>query len=117
MPAADASDCPSPARSALALVDFRDRSEDANNGRCPRLPWFEELIQGAKKMRAYPPRQPRTLDDLNRWLLRQVASSLALVVEAAGGDIEPLMTLAREGQSRMRDTHRAILDAEHERGL
>lgn len=100
----------------LSLVDFRDRSQDANSGRCPRLTWFEELVQGAEKMRAYPVRPLRSLDDVYRWLTKQVAPSLAMMVEAAGGDTEPLTTLALEGQSRLRETHRAMIDASRESG-
>lgn len=56
----------------LTFIDFRERAVDANSARCPRLAWFEELVQGAEKMRAYPPRAPRMLDDVLRWLDRQL---------------------------------------------
>ena len=100
----------------LSLVDFRDRSQDANSGRCDRLRWFEELVQGAAKMRAYPPRKPRTLEDVERWLDRQVVPSLAMKFEADGGEIEPLMEMLRAGQQRLQDKHWAMIEASRGRG-
>jgi hypothetical protein len=95
----------------LGFIDFRAVTETANSGRRPRLDWFEELVAGAVKMRGYPARPLRTLDDVRKWLLQQVAPSLAVVVMAAGGDLTPLIELASHGQTRIRGTHRAILAA------
>lgn len=95
----------------LGFIDFRELNGDTNSARRPRLRWFEELVQGAEKMRGYPPKPIRTLDDVRAWLLRQVAPSLATVVLAEGGDIDPLLRLVQNGAPRMRAIHRAMLGA------
>lgn len=97
-----------------SFIDFRGEPDEANSARRPRLPWFEALVQGAQKMRAYPPHPVRTIDDVRRWLTRQVAPSLATVVAAAGGDIFPLIQLATDGAYRMTAVHRAIAAAHDE---
>ncbi len=98
----------------VRLVDFREVTEQTNSARRPRLAWFEELVQGAQKMRAYPAQPLRTLDELRHWLKHQVAPSLATVVLADGGDLGFVVGLVEEGVHRIRETHRAMIAAERE---
>lgn len=96
----------------LSFVDFREVGEATNSARRRRVAWFEELVAGAAKMRAYPERPMRTLEDVRHWLRRQVAPSLATVVLAAGGDTAPLLDLVTDGSHRLRALHRAMAAAD-----
>jgi len=100
----------------VGFIDFREATDATNSARRPRVGWFEELVAGAAKMRGYPPRALRTLEDVRRWLHRQVAPSLATVVLAAGGDTAPLLGLAADGFHRMSEAQRAMAQADDERG-
>jgi DNA relaxase NicK len=92
----------------INFVDFRENPDEPNSAGRSRMEWFAQLVQGAERMRAYAPHAVRTLEDVQRWLRKQVAPSLATVVSAAGGDIAPLLELASEGAHRMTAIHRAM---------
>ena len=84
------------------LVDFRDRAGRAHGERAPRLAWWESIVgevQAAKRVAA------RVVDSLARrwaWLDQQAGPTLALLLAAAGGDLDVLAELARRGKSRVK---------------
>ena len=93
----------------VTFVDFKDRSVDGRPDRCPRLPWFVGLVGSAEKAKPYEIVKPaisaaKTLE----WIRRQGGPSLAAVLEAAGGDLELLISVAKEGKTRWRGRHRVI---------
>jgi hypothetical protein len=94
-------------------IDFRQRWLDMNVTRCPRSEWFAELVAAARKWLAYPPKDPRGVEDVRHWLRKQVVAALATVVAADGGDIGPLWGLIEEGRERMSKAHwRMVADAQ-----
>ncbi len=94
-------------------MDFRDRSVSQFTARCPRLPWFAELVGDATKARVYDPTPPRTLDDLDRWIEHQVGPSFTTKLIASGGDVGALQDyitdLAVRSKSRIRTKHKLMI--------
>ncbi len=89
-----------------AFVDFRDRSSGVRPDFCPLLPWWDEVTAGADRSCTCIPREARTLEDLQRWLHRQVAPVLALVLDASSDpdlDLAGLLGPGRERYSRRPD--------------
>jgi hypothetical protein len=89
-----------------AFVDFRDRSSGVRPDFCPLLPWWDEVTAGADRSCTCIPREARTLEDLQRWLHRQVAPVLALVLDASSDpelDLAGLIGPGRERYSRRPD--------------
>lgn len=68
-------------------IDFIDRSLGDRASRCPRLPWWQtivDLLGGS--LRWSVPRVVRTLEDTIDWVEHQVATSLAVIRECKGSD-------------------------------
>jgi hypothetical protein len=93
----------------VSFVDFRDRSADARPDRCPRLPWLEQVVGAAEKVKPYELITPVASAERSlSWLRHQVAAVLAAVNAAAGGDLGLLESLLEEGRNRWKASHRLI---------
>jgi hypothetical protein len=92
-----------------AFLDFRKREEGVNPQRCELLPWWAEFCQGAGRFSTVLPRKVDKLETMDKWLRRQVAPVLALVVDAYGDEVlRDLMTLGR-GRYMLRPDRLALL--------
>jgi hypothetical protein len=92
-----------------AFLDFRKREEGVNPQRCELLPWWAEFCQGAERRSTVLPRKVDKLETMDKWLRRQVAPVLALVVDAFGEEvIRDLLTLGR-GRYMLRPDRMALL--------
>ena len=88
------------ARRVVGFVDFRERKPGRDPKRCRRTAWFARLVGSVRRASAYAP-DPDPQDGLNlEWLQRQVAPSLARLVQAHGGDLEPVHALVAHGGRR-----------------
>ena len=90
---------------AVQVIDFRERAGSERPTRCPRARWFAELVGEAQRARVYEPQEPRTIEQVDEWLTRQVAPSLAAVVAAMGGDVDYMTNLIAAGRTRWRQKH------------
>lgn len=93
------------------FLDFRDREADANVGRCPRLDWWENFTDGAGRLALPLPRKAPTLDSTRDWIESQVAPALSLVAEVVPDATEWLRGMLRDGRSRRKPHHTAMLQA------
>ena len=83
-----------------AFLDFRQRQEGVNPQRCPLLPWWLELTEGASRSCVSIPRAARTLEDKRAWLRRQVAPVLAMVADGVPDWTAELADLLEDGRGR-----------------
>ena len=90
------------------------RSRRSNTGsyvsRTVRAPWFAELVGSAKRARVYAPTPPRTVEDSENWLQRQVARSFAKVLAGHGGGLGFVSRLAAAGKARFTAHDRMLID-------
>lgn len=93
------------------LVDFRDRVADSNVGRCPRLDWWEDFAEGARRLCLPLPRKAPTLESQEAWVMSGVSGTLALLADASDDPYDYVRRVLAEGRVRRNDRHRALLDA------
>lgn len=93
------------------FVDFRDRTQDKNVGRCDRLPWWEDFTEGAGRLALPLPRKAPTLTSTQRWLEDQVAPALSLVADSVPDATKWLKWMLKDGKDRRRKHHTAMLNA------
>ena len=77
--------------------------------RCSTDPLWQRFIDGIEKLTLYSAPDPKTVDDTKRWLLQQIAPSLALAVGADGGDMSFIYRLIDSGEQRMNSRQRALV--------
>ncbi len=78
----------------------------------PLLGWWADFVQGADRRSAVLPRKAPKLENMDKWLRRQVAPVLALVVDAFGPDIvRDLLTTGRSRYQARPDRVALLMDA------
>lgn len=91
-------------------LDFKDEDQgDSNVTRQTSASWWERFLDGASKVKLSTAPALRTIEQVRQWVHRQVAPSLSLLVEVAGGDLGVLMQAVIAGQARYGLRHRLIL--------
>ena len=93
------------------FVDFRDRSESSNVGRCSRLDWWESFTQGAGRLALPLPRKAPTLESSQAWVEGQVAPVLSLVADYVPDATKWIKALLEDGRARRGPHHAAMLRA------
>lgn len=93
------------------FLDFRDRSEDSNVGRCSRLPWWEDFTNGAGRLALPLPRKAPTLDSTQAWLEGQIAPALSLVADYVPDATAWLRGVLDDGRARRKPHQSAMLHA------
>ena len=74
--------------------------------------WWKAFMGGAARLRLGVSCVAEVaLADVRRWLMRQVAPSLGLLLIAGGGDAAELVSMAREGAGRLRGPRLALARA------
>ena len=86
------------------------RPDNARKDRCPTLPKWESFIDGVKRLALYCPPEPKTLDNVRNWLMKQTASSLATVVIADGGSTDFVYRLLDSGSQRLTSHHMDMIE-------
>jgi phage replication initiation protein len=93
-------------------LDFKNIGTDSNRSRWESCSWWADFLGVCGKLRLSIQAVVRTLQRVKDWLLRQVAPSLALVVEAEAGALDSVVALLSSGKERWKASHRSLLVAE-----
>lgn len=96
----------------LAAIDFRDRSQDSNVSRCPRLDWWNEFLEYCKfqgGIRFSSPRKESSVAKKMVWIRRQVETTISIFRDILGEDgfDKFIQTCIYSGRKRYRAEHRA----------
>lgn len=83
--------------------------DDANKSRWRMASWWAALLGTIRTRRVGIPPVVPTLQSTKRWLETQVSPALAMVVEAASGDVGYLYALLEQGRGRLRAIHRSLI--------
>jgi len=94
-----------------SYLEFKQRSGDSNKSRWPIAGWWDAFLGHVAEARLATAAAVRTLEGSILWLKRQVAPTLAMLVECSGGDLGPLLKVMATGQVRYRSWHRNIIAA------
>ena len=98
----------------VRFVDFRDRSQDSNISRCPRLSWFEKLVGNAEKAEAIVVKPDLDVKDMHRYARKALPSWLATLADSADfvADMSPeewILDMLRLGRQKRSARHALAL--------
>lgn len=85
-----------------AFLDFRDRRASVRPDSCPLLDWWAEIVKDAGRSCVTFPRVQKTFEDVQNWVHRQVAPSLALLYDGLNDFSSELKLLIQNGRTRYR---------------
>lgn len=92
------------------LLDFKVPDlADSNRWRWQTAGWWDAFLCSVEKVRLTIAKVARTLEDAYAWMERQVAPTLAVLVEASGGSLKRIGDLVRENRWRLKPHHRQML--------
>lgn len=95
----------------FGAIDFIDRSGGKAYNLCPRLWWWQSLIDESDSVRLSVPKSVPTLEKTHNWLMRQVSTSLALFAD--GYDSEDFSNyidnLVSHGRQKMSPYHKQVV--------
>lgn len=97
-------------------VDFVDRTASSRPDRCPRLDWWQKVVDQFTKIKLSTTRKLQTYEKAVRWINRQVAPTLAMILNifaTKNPGEDPMICMWQlwlDGEQRFNDFHRwAIL--------
>lgn len=90
-------------------VCFKDAGPDSNKSRWSTCAWWEAFLCYVERCRLGLPKIAQTVESVKQWLYRQVAPSLAFLVEYERGCVDEIYGMLRAGKGRLSPCHRALL--------
>lgn len=101
------------AAAVAGLIDFRDREDGGPHGdRAPRLAWWQELVGDVERARLAVAEAADSLMRRAKWFRKQVAPTLALILRACEGDLAWVLSVAQDGERRLRPEQWLLLRPE-----
>lgn len=92
------------------FVDLVDHQAGENISRAPLLNWWADFVGRAQAARLKIVRNTlETIKQVKDWVRHAVAPTLALLLQASGGDLDELLDISREGKARWRKRHHVLL--------
>jgi len=79
--------------------------DNANRSRCSMDSMWGKFIAGLAPLRLFVKKTQRVLDDVRRWINRQVLPSIATIILADGGSLDFFERGLQAGRARMRRNH------------
>lgn len=79
--------------------------------RCATLPLWNAFISNVDELSIASPFVPKTIEDKESWIIRQVAPSLATIVLAHSGDMEFVYRAISDGADRIKPANRKMIKA------
>ena len=81
------------------------RTNDKNKSRWPVADWWLDLLETTKSIKLSAKPEKRTIEDMEEWLEKQVATTIATLAIAKGGEVDFLYDLIKSGRKRMKPKH------------
>jgi phage replication initiation protein len=92
-----------------SYLEFREYRLESNPSMAPVASWWETLLDCPKLIVRAVEVVRASVDRLHRWIERQVAPALAVLVDREGGDVfGALAEYAVDGRSRWKDRHKMM---------
>lgn len=88
---------------------FVVKGKDTNRARWKTAPFWEKFLNGVDKLRLTEIAPDRTVEKMERWLEKQVAPSLAILMKAYDGDVGHLYQMISKGNKRLKDKDREMI--------
>lgn len=97
-------------------IRFLKKGKDKNKARWKTAPFWEKFLKGIEPVKLAE-KKKEVFSSVSRrmsWLRKQVAPSLALILEAEDGDMKQIYSLIREGNKRLKAKDLAMIQ-EHKK--
>lgn len=82
---------------------FTVKGKDMNKARWKTAPFWEKFLGNVEKLKLTKKAPDRTVERMEQWLEKQVAPSLAVLMEAHDGDVGKLYKMITQGNTRLKD--------------
>lgn len=79
---------------------------DRNKSRWPSADWWNELLAGVGKLQLTIQRKEKSIDDMEEWVERQIAPTIAAILTAREGDMDWLHKIIGKGAQRLSQRHK-----------
>ncbi|UUF81113.1 replication initiation factor domain-containing protein (plasmid) [Xanthomonas oryzae pv. oryzae] len=79
---------------------------DRNKSRWPSADWWNELLAGVSKLPLTIQRKEKSIDDMEEWVERQIAPTIAAILTAREGDMDWLHEIISKGAQRLSQRHK-----------
>ena len=90
----------------VSFIDFRDqRTKNVTRG--VRMEFYRQMMHEAKRVKMYPPKAARTMEELVEWKFKTQAPTLAVMERVYGRDMVDAMI--EHGRTRLKPHHRALM--------
>lgn len=89
---------------------FVVKGKDRNKSRWKTAKFWDEFLKDAEPLRLAEAKQAASLEKKIAWLDRQVAPTLAMIVQAMEGDMEKIYRLINEGAKRLKERDVALIN-------
>jgi phage replication initiation protein len=93
----------------LSYLDFKEPGEDVNKSRWTTCEWWLKFLEYASKVRLFLSRVTKTVDDVKRWVNKQVAPSLFVLAMTIGHD--DIFDMVGEASTRLSNKHVNMIES------
>lgn len=82
------------------------KTSDVNKARWPTAKWWDDLLANVEKLRLTSKREAKTIGEMEAWIDRQIAPTMAAVITAYEGNTDWLHKIISKGASRLSQRHK-----------
>lgn len=86
-------------------IRFLKKGKGKNKSRWETSVHWENFISNTNTLKLSVPEKEYNLNDVKRWVYQQVSTSLAMILEDNGGDVNELIMFAEDGRDRFKEKH------------
>jgi len=90
-------------------LNFLVKSKDKNKSRWKVVSWWQKFLSDVEPLTLTNDAPDATVEKALKWLDKQVAPSLAMLLKAVDGNMDLLHDLIKKGESKMTKKHLAML--------
>ena len=91
-------------------IRFLAKGDGKNKSRWRTAPHWQRFLITADKIQLSTKKEVKTLNDVKSWIHSQVATSLAMMIDSAQGDLSEIIAYALDGKGRYKDKHKRMLE-------
>ncbi len=90
---------------------------DKNKSRWPTVEWWAELLENVEKLQLTIKKEAKTIEDMESWVDRQIAPTMAAIVRAQEGDLAWLRSILAKGSKRLSQRHKDAINQYLSKGI
>ena len=93
-----------------SMVDFKEPNEtDTVKSRWPTADYWSNFLLFCRKEKISIRPEQRVCEDVEKWIKDKIAPSIAMIVEANGGDLTFIDDVLHKGQAGLKAKHKAMI--------